>query len=306
MTHAATSLPAPLPQLAAGGALEVLPDEPLARHISMGVGGPARWLVVAHDRDALAAIPPALDAAGIPWFVLGGGSNTIFADEGYPGVIIKLGRGFRTIETGPGPNELTAGAAANLSAVMNASRRAGLAGLEWAAGVPGTLGGALAGNAGTATGDACTRVARVEVLDRTGTFRILQQGDFTFQYRSSSLRETIVLSATYALTPDDPKTIRRRIDAGLAKRREQPLGKRCSGCMFKNPAGDAAGRLIDAAGLKGLTVGGARVSTEHANFIINEGQATAGDILALCEEVRRRVRERWGVDLELEIRMIKA
>jgi UDP-N-acetylmuramate dehydrogenase len=299
-------LPPMIGELARAGAVEVIEHEPLARHVSMGVGGPARWLVTVQTREALGPALEALRNSAVPWILLGGGSNTFFADEGYGGAVVKLGRAFRSIEPGPGPHQLTAGAGAILSAVMNAAKRASLAGLEWAAGVPGTLGGALVGNAGTALSDACTALDRVEVIDAQGRCRTLHQGEFAFGYRHSSLGEHVILAATYNLRPDDPQAIQARIDAGLAKRREQPLGQRCSGCMFKNPPGDAAGRLIDAAGLKGLAIGGASVAHEHANFIVNDGTATAADIMALVDQVRRRVQERWGVMLELEIRMVKS
>jgi UDP-N-acetylmuramate dehydrogenase len=302
-SHALT-LPEPIAALAGAGELECLPDEPLARHVSMGVGGPARWLLTVQTTTALQPVLQSLNDARIPWMILGGGSNTFFVDKGYPGAVIQLGRAFRAIEPGPGPHRLTAGAGSNLSAVMNAAKRAGLAGMEWAAGVPGALGGALAGNAGTPAGDACTDVESVDVLDDAGRPQTLRQGDFHYGYRTSELSRFTILGATYRLRPDDPAAIQRRIDAGLAKRRTQPLGQRCSGCMFKNPPGDAAGRLIDAAGLKGLAVGGARVAAEHANFIVNEGGATAADIMALVGQVRRRVEQASGVKLELEIRLV--
>jgi UDP-N-acetylmuramate dehydrogenase len=298
-------LPATIAALIENGGLDCRRDEPLSSHVSMGVGGPARWLITVERHEALEPLLAALRPSKIPWMILGGGSNTFFADEGYAGMIVKLGRAFRAVEPGPGPHQLTAGAGAMLSALMNASKRAGLAGLEWAAGVPGTLGGALAGNSGTAFGDACTGLDRVEVLDAKGTVPTLAPGEFICGYRHSSLAQYIILRATYALHPDDPEAIQKRIDEGLAKRRAQPLGRRCAGCMFKNPPGDAAGRLIDAAGLKGLAVGHARVADEHANFIVNEGGATAAEIEELVDRVRRGVEEKWGIRLELEIHLVR-
>jgi UDP-N-acetylmuramate dehydrogenase len=302
-----TTLPDPIPGFARERLIELAENEPMARHVSMGVGGPARWLLVAHDRTGLTGSIKALRAAGIPWMVLGGGSNTIFGDAGFAGVVVRLGRDFRVIrviESGPGANELTAGAGANLSAVMNAAKRAGLAGLEWAAGVPGTLGGALAGNSGTPAGDACSAAEQVEILGEDGAPAFLERGQFTFGYRRCSLAGQVILGATLRLAPDAAEAIGARIEAGLAKRRAQPLGQRSSGCIFKNPPGDSAGRLIDAAGLKGLSVGGARIAAEHANFIVCDGSATAADVVALAAETRRRVRDRWGVKLELEVRLV--
>ncbi len=280
-------------------------DEPMSKHVSMGVGGPARGFVVADDADCLEAVHRILVQSGLRWVVLGGGSNTIVSDEGYDGVVLSLGRGFRRIEEGPaGPSQITAGAAAQLSAIMNFARRRGLAGMEWAAGVPGVLGGALAGNAGTGPGDMCSMVESVDVIDPNGNRIRRPRGGFAYAYRRSDLSRDLILGATLAVRPDNPAAIKTRQDAGMAKRLEQPIGKRCSGCMFKNPPGEAAGRLIDRAGLKGLRMGGAEVSGEHANFVINDGSATARDILELIDTVRRRVCEKSGVNLDLEIRVI--
>lgn len=291
-------------RLAALGGIEVRENEPLARHTTMGVGGPARWLVTPETIPALQAAVAVLNESALPWIVLGGGSNTIFTEAGFPGAVVTLGRGFRTLRLGPGEHQLTAGAANPLSAVMNFAKRSALAGLEWAAGVPGQFGGALAGNAGTPKGDSCSRVEAVELLERDGTRRTLRRGEFAFGYRQSQLRQSIILEATLDLAPGDPEAIQERINAALAKRNEQPLGERCSGCMFKNPPGDFAGRLIEQAGLKGTRVGGMRVSEIHANFMLNDGTATAADVTELVALVRARVLERHGVKMSLEARIV--
>jgi UDP-N-acetylmuramate dehydrogenase len=282
----------------------VLENEPLGPHTSMGVGGPARALAVFDQATSLATALHRLATANIPWMMLAGGSNTIFTEAGFSGVVVMLGRAFRQIEAGPGQHQLTAGAASNLSAVMNFSKRAGLSGFEWAAGVPGQIGGALAGNAGTPSGDMCSSVVTVDVLDHEFRPVTRARGEFDFSYRRSALRRDVILRTVLQLQPDDPQAIQARIDAGLKKRGEQPLGVRCSGCMFKNPADDFAGRLIDQAGLKGLRIGEAMVSTQHANFILNTGHATATDIMRLVEEVRQRVKASSGHELELEIRLV--
>lgn len=284
--------------------ITILRDEPLARHTTMGVGGPARFFVTVDEVEALAPCLAALREDALPWMMLGGGSNTIFTDAGWPGAILMLGKGFRKIARVSGTDRITAGAAAQLTAVMNFAKREGLAGLEWAAGVPGQLGGALAGNAGTPAGDIGSAVESVEVIGRDGARQTLRRGQIQFGYRHSSLRGWIILAATLNLIPDAPEAIQARIDAALAKRMRQPVGQRSSGCMFKNPAGSAAGKLIDEAGLKGLRVGGARVSEQHANFMINDGTATAADIEKLIELVRERVKARTGVGLEAEVRLI--
>lgn len=283
----------------------LLRDEPLARHTTMGVGGPARWFVTVDEPAALEPALAAVRAAGRPWMLLGGGSNTIFDDAGWPGAILTLGKGFRKLARIEGTNRIAAGAAAPLAAVMNFAKREGLAGLEWAAGVPGQLGGALAGNAGTPAGEICAAVEAVEAFGRDGLRQTLRRGEFQYGYRYASLRDWIVVEATLALTPDAHEAIQQRVDAALAKRLEQPIGQRSSGCMFKNPSGASAGRLIDEAGCKGLRVGGARVSERHANFMINDGGATAADLESLIEIVRQRVRARTGIELELEVRLIR-
>jgi UDP-N-acetylmuramate dehydrogenase len=188
---------------------------------------------------------------------------------------------------------------------MNFAKRAGLVGLEWAAGVPGQFGGALAGNAGTPRGDTCSMTESVEVLDAAGARRTLRRGEYQFGYRNSALRDFIIMQATLQMAPDATEAIQERINAALAKRNEQPLGERCSGCMFKNPPGDFAGRLIEQAGLKGTRIGGARVSEIHANFMLNDGTARAGDITELVGLVRSRVQECHSVNLELEVRIVK-
>lgn len=279
-------------------------NEPLAPHLSMGVGGPARIFALVEAEQAIAPLVRELTEAAVPWFVLGGGSNTLADDSGFQGVVLSLGRAFRKTEAGPELHQITVGAATPLSAVMNFAKRRGLSGLEWAAGIPGEIGGALAGNAGTAQGDTCSLIERVEVVDRQGNRLIRHQGEFEFGYRYSTLRRDVILSATFTLTPDTPEAIENRIKQALEKRWEQPIGVRCSGCMFKNPQGDYAGRLIDQAGLKGLRVGGVQVSDKHANFFINDAEASAGDLFELIDKVRRVVRDKTGVELELEIRTV--
>jgi len=291
-------------KIAALGGVELREHEPMARHVSMGVGGPARWFAVAGDEAALSGLLALLRPCATPWLILGGGSNTLFTSAGYEGVVVSLGKAFKTMAPGPGPDQITAGGAAPLSAVVNLAKRERLSGLEFAAGIPGQLGGALAGNAGTAAGEVCPLVETVELIDAGGQRLVAARGAFAYGYRHSSLRQGVILRATLQLRGDDPEAIQARIDAALAKRGEQPLGVRTSGCMFKNPPGDTAGRLIDAAELKGERIGGARISQQHANFMINDGTASAEDIQALVERVRARVRQRHGVNLELEVRMV--
>lgn len=293
-------------RLAALAAIAVRHDEPLAPHTSMGVGGPARWFIEVEERGALAHLLALLGEAGVAWTMLGGGSNTLFEDRGFEGAVVHLGKGFRFIEADPAQPELIhTGSGALLSAAMNFAKRRGLSGLEFGAGIPGTLGGALAGNSGAGGADICSLAESVEVLDEDGAERTLARGEFGFSYRKSGLAGRIILAARLRLAPASREEIETAIQAHLAKRMEQPIGDRSSGCMFKNPPGEYAGRLIDAAGLKGLQVGGISVSNTHANFMINEGGGTAQEIRQLMEEVRRRVQEESGFELEAEVRWVR-
>ncbi|MBI1785481.1 UDP-N-acetylmuramate dehydrogenase [Candidatus Sumerlaeota bacterium] len=278
--------------------------EPLSAHTSMGVGGPATLFVEAEDRDALVKTLGLLKSSRVRWMMLGGGSNTLFDDAGYDGVVVHLGKGFRAIRAGDAPNEIFAGAAASLSGIMNFAKRNGLGGAEFCAGIPGVLGGALAGNAGAGGLDICSITESVEVIDAGGNFVTRRRGEFKFSYRMSQLREDVILGAALKLTPDSPENIEARIQQHLSKRFEQPLGERSSGCMFKNPPGNFAGRLIDQSGLKGLRIGNVFVSDVHANFMINEGKGSAADIRRLMDEVRARVLDQTGVELETEVRII--
>lgn len=284
--------------------VRVLRDEPLARHTSMGVGGPADWFIDVQEKRALVACLALLQTAGIETLMLGGGSNTLFTEAGFRGAVIHLSGEFRAIELGAAPHTIRAGAAAPLSAMMKFAQRQGLGGLEFGAGIPGTLGGALAGNAGAGGEDICSITESVEVLHAGSAVREVPRGSFSYSYRNSELRGRIVVGATVKLRPSSPRAIREAIDRHLSKRWEQPVGERSSGCMFKNPPGTYAGRLIEEAGLKGLRIGGIRVSEKHANFMVNDGTARAEEIECLMAMVRARVREATGIELESEVRLI--
>lgn len=284
--------------------VRVLRNESLSRHTSMGVGGPADWFLDVEKKSALHPALTALEEAGLRRLMLGGGSNTLFTEAGFRGAVIHLTGEFRAIETGPEPHTLRAGAAANLSAVMKFAQRQGLSGIEFGVGIPGVLGGALAGNAGAGGEDVCSLTESVQVLGADGAFEELRRADFTYTYRDSSLRERVILGATLKLQPAPPEEIKAAMERHLSKRMEQPVGDRSSGCMFKNPAGGFAGRLIEEAGLKGLRVGGVRVSEKHANFMVNDGTARAEEIETLMNLVRDRVREQTGFDLQAEVRLI--
>ncbi|MSS70051.1 MAG: UDP-N-acetylmuramate dehydrogenase [Candidatus Latescibacteria bacterium] len=284
---------------------EVRFDEPMARHTSFGVGGPADALLLPGDLDEVRAVCRRLVSQEIPILPLGDGTNMLVSDAGWRGAVICLTKGLRVIsfqeETG------SAEAGASLSVFSRQCQRAGLAGMEWACSVPGTLGGAMRGNAGAFGGETFDRLLSVEALDMgTGQTLLLKKEDLPHSYRRCDLPPgLLLLRGAFALAGGRPEEIEARMDDILSRRKAtQPLYERNAGCIFKNPAGSSAGLLIDQAGCKGLGVGGAVVSDLHANFMVNRGGATAADVLTLIERIRDRVRQHAGIELETEIRTI--
>jgi UDP-N-acetylmuramate dehydrogenase len=284
--------------------LRVTRGASLARLTYFGVGGDAEILAEPADRAALRALLLAVRDEGLPVFVFGGGTNLIVRDGGIPGVTLRLGEGFEEVRVEG--TSLRAGAALALAQCAAAAQGAALTGLEWAAAVPGTVGGAVAGNAGAHGGDVGSVLARVEGVTLAGEDRVLARAEIAISYRRTVFPEPLVVTgAEFALRAGDPGEIRERMEAYREHRRKtQPLRVRNAGSMFKNPPGDYAGRLLEIAGAKGLRVGGAQVSSLHANFVVNEGSATARDILDLAEEMKRRVRMKTGVELEMEVRVV--
>ncbi len=283
-------------------------DEPLARHTSFGIGGPAACFAEPRTVDELKELLQICARHGVPWRVLGGGTNVLAADAGFDGVVIHLSRaGFGSIRRRDGTARC--GAAASLPRLVR------LACLQWhdaayaaLAGIPGSVGGALRMNAGGRHGSIGDRVRSVLVLDpRRGESRTLVRPDIEFGYRTSSLTDVIVLNSELCVTPGSEQEAAAAFEEMLAaKRRSQPWRDRSAGCVFANPAGQAgdpksAGWLIDQAGLKGKAIGGALVSDLHANFIINRGSATAADVLSLIDDVRKNVKAAHAVELPLEI-----
>ncbi len=285
--------------------LELLFDEPMARHTSMGVGGPAEVMAIAHDQDALRALVSYAAESHTPIMLVGGGTNIICADEPLPGIVMKLGRAFCELERHEDV-ELTAGAACQLARVLEKSVRYGLGGLECCWGIPGTLGGAIAGNSGMGDPGICSLLKKIEGLTWQAERVALTSGQFSFGYRWCSLSQYILTQATFTLHSLDSEEQKKLLAMYRARRRNQPTGVRSSGCIFKNPGGDYAGRLIEQAGLKGATIGDAMVSPMHANYVVNRGSAKAADILALIRLIRNRVNEQFGTTLELEVKIISA
>lgn len=294
--------------IAAIAGLEVRRDVPLSPKTSFRIGGPAEVLVTPRTAEAVAQTWSFARDAGLPLAVLGGGTNVLVADAGIPGIVMALGKSFATLREMPrdgGGAVWEVGAACKTGTVVRLGVERGLAGTEVLAGIPGSIGGALIMNAGGQEGELSSIVTRVELVDqgRVGWLRAQEAG---FGYRRSAFPPgSILLGAELELVPGDAEALRREVKAAQARRRAtQPLRLHNAGSIFKNPPGDAAGRLIEAAGCKGWREGAAEVSGVHANFIVNLGGATAGDVMTLVRRVRGRVEEHAGVRLELEVRLL--
>jgi UDP-N-acetylmuramate dehydrogenase len=276
-------------------------DEPLAPYTWLKIGGSAEFFVVPRNPDELVRVIKACHQNKVPVHVLGGGSNLLVRDEGVKGAVVQLdGDSFATIEVDG--TIVRAGAGAKLSQLISHSVRAGLAGLETLAGIPGTVGGALHGNAGGRAGDIGQFVKSATVVTAKGEQLKRTEDELTFAYRQSSLDDLIILEGEFELQPDDPDEITRRMrKLWIMKKATQPLSFQSAGCIFKNPRGMSAGALIDRAGLKGTKIGGAEISDRHANFVVTDDTATSTDVLKLIDLARSKVSEQYGVDLELEI-----
>ena len=279
-------------------------SEPLAPLTWFRLGGPAESLARPRDIDELLALARHCREEGTPIRVLAGGSNVLVRDEGVSGVVLHLESPALADVTITG-NRIEAGAAVPLTALISQTARAGLAGLENLTGVPGTVGGALRGNSGGRQGTIGPFVRSVTVMDHEGEVQVRDRDELSFAYRTSNLDEPVILSAEFELVPEDPEAVIRRMRRiWIAKRENQPFGHQSSGCIFKNPTPDlSAGLLIERAGMKGARVGGAEVSQRHANFIVAGPGTASADVLTLIEQVRRRVAEHSGHELELQIQV---
>lgn len=278
----------------------------MTAYTSFRAGGEARYLVFPEDESQLLAVLELARSQDVPYYITGNGSNILVRDGGYPGMIIKIADGFSGIRTEG--TKIYAGAGALLSAISKEAARQSLSGLEFASGIPGSLGGAVYMNAGAYDGEMKNVLETARLLDpKSGQIREADAAELELGYRYSKLYETgeIVLGAVMALTPGDPDAIRDKIrDFTERRTTKQPLSYPSAGSFFKRPTGYFAGKLVQDAGLKGLTVGGAQVSTLHSGFVINIGGATATDIISLMHLVQAKVKEQFGVDLEPEVRII--
>jgi UDP-N-acetylmuramate dehydrogenase len=284
----------------------VQPGAALAEHTTLRVGGPAAVLVTAEAPADLAAVAATCAAHDLPWLVIGRGSNLLVADAGWPGVAVVLGRGFRGVRIDGECVE--AGAAEPMPALATAAAKAGLGGLEFGIAIPGTLGGAVRMNAGAHGGEMrdILEWADVARLAHGGTVERLPAAALGMRYRHTDLpADGVVVGARLRLTAMPPDALAEALaDMRRWRREHQPLADPTCGSVFANPPGDSAGRLIDAAGLKGRRAGGARISEKHANFIVAGPGAKAADVRALIRDVQQRVEERFGVRLRTEVVLV--
>jgi UDP-N-acetylmuramate dehydrogenase len=282
-------------------------DCPMDRYTTFRVGGPAEALCTCQDLPRLQWLMGFLHREGIPFVVLGKGSNVLVKDTGFPGIVVRLGGSLASLQQGKdGPLSLAAGGGAPIRKILNYCMERGLSGLEFLAGIPGTAGGAAAMNAGAWGREMSDAVQAIESVDAAGEVVSRDRSRLRFSYRALSLPEGCVIAKVLLLlAQEEAAEVSRRIQEYLVRRRAgQPLDLPSAGSVFRNPPNDYAGRLIEEAGLKGKKIGGAMISPKHANFIVNEGGARAEDILALVRHVRERVRDRTGIELEPEIRVI--
>lgn len=281
---------------------DIFPDEPMCRHTTFRVGGEAQYFVRISSREQLLRIIPYLKQVEVPFFILGNGSNLLVGDKGYQGVILQIGDRMNQITVEGEHIRVQAGAL--LSQIAKAALDAELTGLEFASGIPGTIGGGVVMNAGAYGGEMKQVVEQVTVMDKEGELLELSGENMEFEYRTSIIknRPFIVLQVCLKLARGKGEEIRAKMEDLSRRRREkQPLEYASAGSTFKRPEGHYAGKLIMDAGLRGYSIGGACVSEKHCGFVVNKGKATAADVAEVIFEVKERVKDRFGVTLEPEV-----
>ena len=287
--------------------VKIVENEPMSAHTTFRIGGPARYYMIPENAGKVSKCMGFAMKMELPYVIVGKGSNVLFSDEGYPGVVIEVGRSMADIEVSE-DGHIRAGAGAGLGALAAAAAKQSLSGLEFASGIPGTVGGAVVMNAGAYGGEIKDCIKSAKVLDKEGAVLELSRDEMELGYRSSVIqrRGYIVTEAVFQLHKGNKEQILGRMSELNAKRREkQPLDYPSAGSTFKRPEGYFAGKLIEDAGLRGFQVGDAQVSEKHCGFVINRGKATAADVIGLMEEVQKRVLETSGVRLEPEVKIIR-
>lgn len=293
-------------ELSALGVEEVRLNEPLSRHTTWKVGGPADLFIYPHSKEECQHAFGVIQKHQLPWRVIGRGSNLLVKDHGIRGVVIKLGKGFDQFNREG--TQVTVGGGYSTVLLAAVTAKQGLSGLEFAGGIPGNIGGAVYMNAGAHGSDVSEILVSAEVLLETGEYRTLSNKELKFRYRTTILQEElrgIVTEATFQLKEGD----RKEITASLAKfknyrRTTQPIDHPCAGSVFRNPPGGSAGQLIEKAGLKGFRIGGAEISQLHGNFIINCGGASAEDVLSLIAHARGVIKEKFDIELVPEVQVV--
>ncbi|MBU0952279.1 MAG: UDP-N-acetylmuramate dehydrogenase [Elusimicrobia bacterium] len=290
-----------------GRGFEIKFDEPLAKHTTFRTGGPAAAYLEAKSVENIADALAISKTNSFPVFFIGAGSNVLFSDSGFDGIVIRLKDKFGGLEFIEQANNILvkAGAGVTLPLLVKKCADSGASGLEALAGVPGTVGGALVMNAGTRSGTISDKLVKVTIVNSTGALVDLKKEEVVFDYRHSSLEGQIILFAEFLLAKTPKEAIVKRITENMIKRSEtQPLGTLNAGSIFKNPKNKQAGRIIEDCGLKGFKIGGAQISQKHANFIINTGNAKSSDILQIIDTIKTKVKEKFGIELETEIKIV--
>lgn len=284
---------------------QILEEEPMKKHTTFRIGGPAEYLILPQITEEIADVIKLCRQEEIPWYIVGNGSNLLVADEGVRGVVIQLLRNFNQIQVEGCQIRMQAGA--QNAAVAKRALDASLTGFEFAAGIPGTIGGAVVMNAGAYGGEMKDILKEVTVLDPNGMIRTIPAEELELGYRTSIIARKgyVVLEAVIVLKTGDPKEIKAAMDELKEKRvTKQPLEYPSAGSTFKRPEGYFAGKLIMDAGLRGFSVGGAQISEKHCGFVINKGNATAKDVTELMDETKKIVMEKFGVALEPEVKRL--
>ncbi len=284
---------------------QILEEEPMKKHTTFRIGGPAEYLILPQTTEEIADVIKLCRQEEIPWYIVGNGSNLLVADEGVRGVVIQLLRNFNQIQAEGCQIRMQAGA--QNAAVAKRALDASLTGFEFAAGIPGTIGGAVVMNAGAYGGEMKDILKEVTVLDPNGMIRTIPAEELELGYRTSIIARKgyVVLEAVIVLKTGDPKEIKAAMDELKEKRvTKQPLEYPSAGSTFKRPEGYFAGKLIMDAGLRGFSVGGAQISEKHCGFVINKGNATAKDVTELMDETKKIVMEKFGVALEPEVKRL--
>lgn len=279
-------------------------NEPLSKHTTLGIGGNADYFVEVSTEEQLTQLLKFINDNKINFYVIGGGSNLLFSDDGFKGIVIKLVDDFCKYEIKG--TSVVCGSAISLSFLAQQTAQQGLSGLEQLSQIPGTIGGAVFGNAGIKNYPISSVIDRVEMIDFSGKKKVLTKNDIKFEYRKSDLQGNILTKVFFTLKNANKNDILKTISQEQERRKKsQPIGTKNAGCIFKNPKDDSAGRLIDSLNLKNYSIGGIEISNVHANFFVNKQNGKAKDMLNLIDFVKQEINKKYNINLETEIKIIK-